>query len=312
MKIRSIAWVAAAAITFITCVNPVQAEGDPIVATVNGTKILRSQVVEAYSNLPEQYRQVPMDQLYPVLVNSLIDSKLAADQARKEKIHESAEFKAELAAITDRLLGAKLIQERVDAKISDETVAKRYADMVKEIGEQVEVHARHILVKTEDEAKALATQMGMTWGGTGEYQVKGAYYYKEGQHEGTMWWGTGGDEDTISAPMSCVRFRPLYPRNDEDKFFYCRTEEEARVIAGKMGMAWGGTSGEDKVKGAYCYKEGEHKGKMWWGEGGAAAERYAPVTADRFRPLQQPKNDTEDDEFYCCWGAEFLGIYKLI
>jgi len=162
--------------------------------------------------------------------------------------------------------------------------------------------------RTEDEAKALATQMGMTWGGTGEYQVKGAYYYKEGQHEGTMWWGTGGDEDTISAPMSCVRFRPLYPRNDEDKFFYCRTEEEARVIAGKMGMAWGGTSGEDKVKGAYCYKEGEHKGKMWWGEGGAAAERYAPVTADRFRPLQQPKNDTEDDEFYCCWGAEFLGI----
>ncbi len=159
MKIRSIAWVAAAAITFITCVNPVQAEGDPIVATVNGTKILRSQVVEAYSNLPEQYRQVPMDQLYPVLVNSLIDSKLAADQARKEKIHESAEFKAELAAITDRLLGAKLIQERVDAKISDETVAKRYADMVKEIGEQVEVHARHILVKTEDEAKALIKEL---------------------------------------------------------------------------------------------------------------------------------------------------------
>ncbi len=159
MKIRSIAWVAAAAITFITFVNPVQAEGDPIVATVNGTKILRSQVVEAYSNLPEQYRQVPMDQLYPVLVNSLIDSKLAADQARKEKIHESAEFKAELAAITDRLLGAKLIQERVDAKISDETVAKRYADMVKEIGEQVEVHARHILVKTEDEAKALIKEL---------------------------------------------------------------------------------------------------------------------------------------------------------
>ena len=168
--------------------------------------------------------------------------------------------------------------------------------------------------RTEDEAKALATQMGMAWGGTGVYQVKGAYYYKNGPHEGTMWWGTGGDDDAISAPVSCVRFRPLYPRNDEDKFCYCRTEDEAKALATQMGMAWGGTSGEDngednngedkkvKVKGAYCYKEGEQKGKMWWGDGGAFAERYAPVTADRFRPLQQPKNDATD-EFYCCWEA---------
>ncbi|MEP1030147.1 MAG: peptidylprolyl isomerase, partial [Alphaproteobacteria bacterium] len=76
---------------------PVLAADDPVAATVDGTKIMRSEVTEAYSRLPAEYQQVPLEQIYPALLNSLIDTKLAAIKARKEKIHETAEFKEELA-----------------------------------------------------------------------------------------------------------------------------------------------------------------------------------------------------------------------
>ena len=134
---------------------PVLAAGDTVAATVDGAKIMRSEVTEAYSRLPAEYQQVPLEQIYPALLNSLIDTKLAAIKARKEKIHETAEFKEELAAFTERLLGSTLIQRAVEAKVTDAAVAARYAEVTKDMGGQVEIHARHILVKTEDEAKAV-------------------------------------------------------------------------------------------------------------------------------------------------------------
>jgi len=136
-----------------------QAAEDPVVATVDGAKIHRSQVTDAYSRLPAEYQQVPLDQIYPALLNSMIDTKLAAAQARKENVHETEDFKQELAAFTERLLGSTLIQRLVDAKVTAEAVAQRYAKVVKDMGQQVEVHARHILLKTEDEAKAVIKEL---------------------------------------------------------------------------------------------------------------------------------------------------------
>jgi peptidyl-prolyl cis-trans isomerase C len=138
---------------------PALAADDPVVATVNGEKILRSELMAAHENLPPQYRQVPFEQIYVALLNTLIDTKLAAAQAIEEKIHESAEFKQQMAAFKDRLLGSTLIQKMVDAKVTAEAVAERYAMVVKDMGEQVEVHARHILMNTEDEAKAVIQEL---------------------------------------------------------------------------------------------------------------------------------------------------------
>ena len=65
--------------------------GDPIVTTVNGTKIMRSDVTQAYGQLPDQYKQVPFEQIFPALLDSLIDTKLAAGAARKAKIKTNKE-----------------------------------------------------------------------------------------------------------------------------------------------------------------------------------------------------------------------------
>lgn len=135
--------------------GPAQAADDPVVATVNGTKIMRSDVTQAYGQLPDQYKQVPFEQIFPALLDSLIDTKLAAGAARKAKIDETPAFKAELQGFTERLLGSTLIQREVETKVTDAAVKARYDEVTKEMGGKSEIHARHILLKTEDEAKAV-------------------------------------------------------------------------------------------------------------------------------------------------------------
>ena len=139
--------------------GPAQAANDPVVATVNGTKIMRSDVTQAYGQLPDQYKQVPFEQIFPALLDSLIDTKLAAGAARKAKIDETPAFKAELQGFTERLLGSTLIQREVETKVTDAAVKARYDEVTKEMGGKSEIHARHILLKTEDEAKAVIKEL---------------------------------------------------------------------------------------------------------------------------------------------------------
>ncbi len=138
---------------------PALAQDDPVVAVINGEKIMRSDLVAAYGNLPPQYQQVPLEQLFPALVNSIIDTKLAAAEARKQNLHETEDFKREIASFTERLLGSMIIQQNVEKAVSEDTVKARYAQVVGEMGDQSQVHARHILVKTEDEAKAVIKKL---------------------------------------------------------------------------------------------------------------------------------------------------------
>ena len=66
------------------------AADDPVVAIVNGHKILKSELMAARENLPEEYRPVPMEQIFPVLLSSLVDSRLVAVDAKSRKLDKEA------------------------------------------------------------------------------------------------------------------------------------------------------------------------------------------------------------------------------
>lgn len=140
--------------------SPVAAEDDPVVAIVNGQKILKSHLVEAQQLLPRQYQSVPLDQIYPALVDSIIDTKLAAADARAKKLHEEADFRARMDRIEDQLLQRMVLEKEMTQAISDATLKQRYEKTVAGLAEREEVHARHILVKTEDEAKMVIKELG--------------------------------------------------------------------------------------------------------------------------------------------------------
>jgi peptidyl-prolyl cis-trans isomerase C len=162
MKILSLAVIGAATMMFA---SPVTAQTDTataantVVATVNGVKIMRSDVEAARSQLPEQYRKLPMDQLYQPILNQLIRTKILSAQARADKLHETEGYKRRVALIAERMLEEELLKKTIDKKVTDDALQARYDKTSGSFPTKEEIRARHILVKTEAEADAIIKEL---------------------------------------------------------------------------------------------------------------------------------------------------------
>jgi peptidyl-prolyl cis-trans isomerase C len=64
---------------------------DPVVATVDGAPIYRSDVEGMKRTLPLQYQQLPIEVLFPAMVERLIDTKLVVNAGRKENLQNDDE-----------------------------------------------------------------------------------------------------------------------------------------------------------------------------------------------------------------------------
>jgi peptidyl-prolyl cis-trans isomerase C len=116
---------------------PAQAEGaapaatvDPnaVVATVGGKPITEADLILAEGELSQQFARLP------------------ADQRRA-------------AFLQERALHGEIVQKEVVGKITDEEIRARYDKEVAAQPAVNEVHARHILVKTKEEAEAIIKQL---------------------------------------------------------------------------------------------------------------------------------------------------------
>ena len=89
----------------------------------------------------------------------LIDMKIVAKAAEDKKVENNEDFKKRLAFTRNRLLMDSLLAIEGKAATTDEAMKKVYEEASKQITGEQEVHARHILVETEDEAKAIKAEL---------------------------------------------------------------------------------------------------------------------------------------------------------
>ena len=136
-----------------------QAQEDPVVANVNGIDILRSEIDEARLRLPERFRQVPVEDVFGMLVNSLVDSKLVAAEARKVSLHKDAKVVKQMARIEEQVLGRAFMVAYIEQRITDEALQEQYQKMIKEAAVKEEVSARHILLETEAQALEVVKEL---------------------------------------------------------------------------------------------------------------------------------------------------------
>jgi peptidyl-prolyl cis-trans isomerase C len=132
---------------------------DPVVARVDGAEVHRSDVAAAQRQLPEQYQHVPIEQIYPQLLNQVVTGRLLAAAGRKAKLADDPEVKKRLADAQDRIIEDVYINRAVEAGVTDAKLHEQYEKFLKEQKPKEEVSARHILVATEDEAKAIIAQL---------------------------------------------------------------------------------------------------------------------------------------------------------
>jgi peptidyl-prolyl cis-trans isomerase C len=134
---------------------PTLAQDAKPVATVDGQTIteedVRIALDELSSGLPQQ---MDAKQRRDYAIDYLIDLKIVANQAAKEKLDAGAEFKKRLEQTRERLLMETILTREGDKAATDEALRKFYDDTVKTLKTEQEVRARHILVETEADAKA--------------------------------------------------------------------------------------------------------------------------------------------------------------
>jgi peptidyl-prolyl cis-trans isomerase C len=134
------------------------ADENPVEAVVNGQEIRRSDVLDSARTLPPAYQQ-QIDQIYPALVERLIDLTLLLEEAKRRDLGADPEVQARVAEYEDQVVREILLDRQVKEGMTEEAVKARYDQFVTEFQPQTEIRARHILVATEDEAKAIIAEL---------------------------------------------------------------------------------------------------------------------------------------------------------
>lgn len=155
-----IAAAALMALTGIALPALAQDAKNPVVAKIDGVEVTQSDLTIAMDNLDPQLGQLPEDQKKLAALSTVIDAKIIAEKARAEKFEETADFKTRLQFIIDRELHNAYFKKYIVDTITDADVKARYDSEIAKIPPVEEVRARHILVKTEDEAKAVIKELG--------------------------------------------------------------------------------------------------------------------------------------------------------
>lgn len=158
---RSAAATACLAVA-LAAAGPAVAQDDPVLATVNGEKIRRSELVEAKEQLGAQIPQVqqmPLEAVLPGLLERAINQRLLAAKAEDEGLGDDPEIQEQLDQIKRELMQRAYLQRAVEARIDDKRLKEAYAEFKKANPPEEQVHARHILVESEEKAKEVIDQL---------------------------------------------------------------------------------------------------------------------------------------------------------
>ena len=164
------AGILAATLALLTAGGPVSAQDkDPVVATVNGTAIHQSDLTvaeEEAGQIPPMSPEAKQDYLVQISADLILVSKAA----EAKKFGDDADFKRKLEFVRKKLLMEGLMQSVGKEALTDAALHKVYDDAFKQMGDEKEVHARHILFRAapgdekaakeaEDKAKAVIARL---------------------------------------------------------------------------------------------------------------------------------------------------------
>jgi peptidyl-prolyl cis-trans isomerase C len=134
-------------------------DADPVVARANGVDIRQSDLAAAEDEVGPNMPQMGPDQKRDYLITYLADVIVLAQAAEQQKLAERDDVKHRIQFERNKVLMETLLQNAGKAALTDDAMRKVYDEAVKQQAPEEEVHARHILVSTEDEAKAIEDQL---------------------------------------------------------------------------------------------------------------------------------------------------------
>lgn len=135
------------------------AQDDKVVATVGGKPITEADLKLAEGELDQQFARLTPEQRRAAALSAIIEIRIMADKATADGLDKDAEFQRRMAFLNQRALHAAVIEKDIASQITDEVVRSRYDTEIAAAKPTNEVKARHILVKTKEEADAVIKQL---------------------------------------------------------------------------------------------------------------------------------------------------------
>jgi peptidyl-prolyl cis-trans isomerase C len=137
----------------------VPAAPETVVAKVNGAPITQGDLAIAADDPALSLPGVDDAQKKNLLVDYMIDLKVGAQAADAAKVADAPDFQRKLAYFRDKLLLDEYLEREAKKAVTPEAARALYEQTVKAMKPDEEVHARHILVDNEDDAKKIAARI---------------------------------------------------------------------------------------------------------------------------------------------------------
>lgn len=131
---------------------------DKVVATVNGKPITKSMVDEHFTQVPPSLIAGREEEFRSSVIDGLVEQAVVIQEAERQNIQNTAEFKEQLQLARDALLHSILLKNHVDAIVTDAAL-QEYYEKVKGDFAQPEVKARYILVDSKTAAEDIIKQL---------------------------------------------------------------------------------------------------------------------------------------------------------
>jgi peptidyl-prolyl cis-trans isomerase C len=135
-----------------------QATPDPLIARVNGVEIHQSDLALAEEDVGQNLPQGGPEAKHDYLVSYLTDMILIAQAAEQKHVQDDPDFKRHAAFARNKVLMEVLLQTEGKKALTDQALRAVYDDAAKQMGDEEEVHARHILFRVATPADDKASK----------------------------------------------------------------------------------------------------------------------------------------------------------
>ena len=129
---------------------------ETVAAVVNGREITVGHMILAASALPPQYRQLPTDRLYELVLEQLIQQEVLA---QKHSGEVSPRGRMAMENHKRALLAEEALAPVTQGAASESGIHRIYDEEFATLADTPEYNASHILVETKGEAQAMVAQL---------------------------------------------------------------------------------------------------------------------------------------------------------
>lgn len=133
--------------------------GNPVVAKVNGKEITRLEVLSFIQTLPPQTRQIPVEQLFPLALDQVVNAELIGDKVKGVNLDKDPEVEKQMKLARQQIVRTVFMQKEAEKAVTEDMIKAAYEEYKKDFPKIEEVKARHILVKEEALAKDVIKQL---------------------------------------------------------------------------------------------------------------------------------------------------------